>query len=194
MFSACAAVQAVCAAWELQGQDGAALVKRAAHPTALQAISTVLLALTLCPEKFEVDTPTAGSSKPRTTVAEVRLDTPDSVRASQAAWQYACTHQSDLTQMQQQALQALGCSGRALVYAAQHGLGQMINSSSVELTANAFRQMAQQRPSVPLLDQPQQLQQLAEALPQLKEGDSLPCGSQLLPCAALLWLVPAVLL
>jgi hypothetical protein len=54
--------------------------------------------------------------------------------------------------------------------------------------------LAQHEPPLPELDQPQQLQQLTAALAQHKVGDSPPCGSRLLPCAALLWLVPAVLL
>jgi hypothetical protein len=40
----------------------------------------------------------------------------------------------------------------------------------------------------------QQMQQVADALPQLKEGDSPPSGSPIFQLAPLLWLLPAVLL
>jgi hypothetical protein len=122
--------------------------------------------------------------------------TPESdITSSQAAWQYACSHQSDLSELQQQALQVLGCgSGRALMYAAGYVLRPLINSNRFEEVTNAYLQLAEHWPPLPQLDQTQQFQQFTEALAQHKEGDCPPCGSRLLPCASLLWLVPALLL
>lgn len=89
----------------------------------------------------------------------------------------------------------LGCgSGRALMYAARYVLRPLINSNRFEQMTNAYLQLAEHWPPLPQMDQTQQFQQFTEALAQLKEGDSPPCGSRLLPCASLLWLVPALLL
>jgi hypothetical protein len=163
------------------------------YPEALQAICMLLLAQTLGPECK--DAPVTASSDKASNTINVTHDTPASLTASQAAWQYACTHQSDISQLQQQALQALGCgSGWTLMYAAHNGLGKLMKVDAVHKVALAYLALVNNCPPLSQLDQPQQLQQLAEALAQLKEGDSPPCGSRLLPCAALLWLVPAVLL
>lgn len=83
------------------------------------------------------------------------------------------------------------------MYAAQEGLSPFVSPLTVSLAYNSLSRLAQHWPPLPQLaelSQLRQLQQLAEALTQLKEGDSPPCGSRLAPCAALLWLVPAVLL
>jgi hypothetical protein len=205
MLAACSLIKGVCAVWkkqvyELHGDGVAAWALKGQHPIALQAISMLSIAVTLCPQSWVIGTPAADNSDyTRYQVSQVPLHTPDSRTASQAAWQYACTHQSDLSELQQQALQALGCSsGRGLLYVAQHGLRSILTSSTATALLGATHcismQWAMHWPSLPQLDQPQQVQQLAEGLAQLKEGDRPPCGSPLLPCAPLLWLMPAVML
>jgi hypothetical protein len=121
----------------------------------------------------------------------------DGIRKSKAAWQYACSNQSELSQLQQQTLQELGCSGRALMYAAGHVLHPLMNSNTFDQATNALQQLAQHSAPLPRLDVNNEMQQFllfTVDLVQYKEGDSPPCGSRLLRCAALLWLAPAVLL
>jgi hypothetical protein len=201
MITACSTVQAVCAAWRQQGQElnHAAFAVSVGSPEALQAVSTLLLACTLCPSNlFDNTTETSSSSAASTAMRVVKVLEPNtSASARQAAWQYACTHQSELSELQHQALHMLGCSGRALMYAAQEGLSPIVSPLTVGLAYHSWSRLAQHWPALPKLaelSQPRQLQQLAEALTQLKEGDSPPCGSRLATCAALLWLVRAVLL
>jgi hypothetical protein len=201
MTTACAAIKQVCTAWEQPGQglDRASFAMRVGHPGALQAICMLLMTKTLGPEFLCMDPPVTASSSSSSTARNsihVAQYTAASLVATQDAWEFACTHQSDLSMLQQQALQELGCgSGRALtMYAAQEGLGISVKLTTVHLIALSCLALAENCPPLPQLDQPQQLQQLAEALAQLKEGDSPPCGSRLVPCAGLLWLVPAVML
>jgi hypothetical protein len=206
MYAACSVVQSACFSRQLhcsscwRQEDPAALASSAGHPAALQALSMVLLAFTLCPQGFELsdDAVTAdrtASSTASSTASRVTFSNLRNINASQSAWQFACSHQSELSQLQQQVLQELGCgSGRALMFAAQHKLSFVNNTGDFRLVTDAYLRLAQHGRPLLQLDQPQDLQQLAEALAQHKDGDSPPCGSRLLPCAALLWLVPAVML
>ena len=140
----------------------------------------------------------AGSSDPRVQVVE-NCWSEASVAASQVAWQAACARESSLSTAQQQALQQLGCSGRALLWVTGHALAPFTSvgySGGAVLTTVGSMLMYGGKPLVmqqdsSTLDQPQQMRQLAGALSQLQPRDSPPCGSPLLPCAALLWLMPA---
>jgi hypothetical protein len=98
--------------------------------------------------------------------------------------------------LQQQALQQLGCgSGKALMYAAGHVLRPMMSMVVLTLAVNACQGLVERwAQHLPDLDQPQEMQQLAEALAKAKEGDSPPCSAHLLPCISLLCLVPAAAL
>jgi hypothetical protein len=114
---------------------------------------------------------------------------------SQAAWQYACTHQSDLSELQQQVLQVVGCSSRASFFAAAHCARTLMDVRIVRAAANTCILLAHAWPVYVDGSRQQELQQFAKALVQYKAapGDSPPYGSRMLSCAALYWLMPAVL-
>ena len=201
MNEALVGVVAVCSAWEqVDEEDRGAVAASIVSPEALQAMAMSLLTTSVLAagaSKPSSSSRASSSSSASSTTQAVNLDTPAPANPSQVAWQIACTHQSDVSVLQQQALQELGCTSRALMYAAWREVPVNLDSKlyhTFRLASDGFIRLTEHQPSMPDLDKPQQLPQLAESLAQLREGDSPPCGSRLLPCAALLRLVPAVLL
>ena len=150
MITACSTVQAVCAAWRQQGQElnRTAFAASVGSPEALQAISTLLLACTLCPSSlFDNTTETSSSSAASNSMRVVKvLEANTSASARQAAWQYACTHQSELSELQHQGLHMLGYSGRALMYASQEGLSPIVSPLTVGLACHSLSRLAQHCP------------------------------------------------
>jgi hypothetical protein len=111
----------VCFSWEQQGQDlhPAVFAASFGYPAALQAVSMLLLVQTLPGVGMQSSTKTASTaSSAASTSSPCAHNTPSHNSASQAAWEFACSHESDISALQQQVLQELGCSSRGLMYAA----------------------------------------------------------------------------
>jgi hypothetical protein len=189
--------QAVCAAWDHNTEDFDPAVSSSAD--ALRAISMLLLVPTVCPEGFFQEAPQIPDcSAAHSKKAKLRL----AVRAttSLAAWQFACAHESELPAAQQQALQLLGCSGRAFMYVAGHLLTPVMHSYTVLCLCQALHCVVKHtatttqasRAGLSSFSRTQQLS-LAETLCSASV-DAPPSDSPMLPCAPLFWRMPIVLL
>lgn len=196
MSMAWAAGLATCSAWQWHTESLDPVVLQSTD--AMRTICMLLLVPTICPEYCQQEPPQLPNSL--SGILQVvrrnnqRLLSDSSKKASLAAWQFACTHAPQLPELQQQALQMLGCSGRACMYLAGHNLKLTMQPESVGILANAYLKMAQ---GTGLLDQRMgkaEQRRLAEALSEFEEGDPPPSSSPMTPCAPLLWLMPTILL
>lgn len=166
----------------------------------MRAVCMLLLLPILCPRESFQESPDLLSSIEMRNKHQNQLLSDMKQRGSTSldAWQAAQQHVSDLSAAQQQALQELGCSGKLFTLMAGNMLAPMMNTNTVLGMSNVYMMMANHKTPSLQLDKPDEVCKLAKALSTVPEDavatSSPPGTSPMLPCAALFWLMPAVLL
>lgn len=181
--------QAVFTAWDpAQLDEDDPDVSALQCPDGMRAICCMLMVPIVCPQQYYTETQQLVSNLEARTKnpAKIRPDMTARNSSSVQAWQYACAHASELSELQQQTLQALGCSSRLFMYLAGSVIKSVMNANTILDAANVYTTLARHDAPLANLDRPAEVRKLAAKLEGLQQSATPPGTSPLLRCAPLL--------